>query len=194
MAFSSDDFVEELGKRRPEIYEKKNEQHLKDIIEYIKPLTPETRSTLLTAVLDNFKVATRCLTRADLIDCAEKAKLHIKKIASGYYYNHCTVCKIKYSLMAGGCPECKKKTVVTVGISNKKPNNFIEIREDCWCCMHYGKYSIGINCQEYGTGAHKELCEKCICKNCCNEYHLLKTDYQRYRELMKAGKLEKRWR
>jgi len=190
---SAEEFIIELSKKRPDLEDKKNEQTLKDILEQVKKLTPETRFALLDAYVNYYKIA-RTPTWADLLDCAEKAKIKIRREHWEVFFYVCQICKTAYPLYSSGCPVCKKKTEVKVGQAKKMPDNFKRAHEDCWACVHYGRYSMGPGCKEFAKGTELAVCPECICSRCCNETYLLRTNPAAYKELAAAGHIQDRRR
>lgn len=180
-------FMEELLKRRKNI----PEQDIKTMAFFLSDLNPEILGKLMDA-FDDYYSAERTPTRADLVKCAEKAGIRLNKVDKNFYNYVCEKCKSVYSFKSSGCPVCRKITPIRVLITRRKPDNFIACREDCWQCKHFGLSAIGVSCQEYGKGAGKDECSVCICRYCCREYYILRTNKNAYKEMMDNNQIEKR--
>lgn len=190
--FSAEDFITELIKTWPDLEKKQCEQKIKDIIDYIKPLSSETRGGLLGAVKDYYTTKGRPPERADLISCADKARISIKKDQAEWIYAVCQVCRTKYPLHSPGCPVCRKKTLIKVGIKKHRPDGYVACHEDCYLCKYFGEKALGVTCKDWGRSAENSMCEGCICKKCCQEKALLRTNKDEYQRRMKEGLLEDR--
>ena len=188
---TAEEFVEELKKKRPDMGAKKNDQNLQDIVDRAKVLTPQTRGEILVAFVNYYKLA-RTPVWADLLDCAEKGKVAIHKDTGERAYFKCQTCKTVFPLWSAGCPRCRKRTEIKVLFTKHRPETLVMCHEDCWQCKHFGRQAIGVSCREFAKGVSVEGCAECICRRCCQETYILRTDKLRYRKMSIDGEIENR--